>query len=123
MATVALSSTVNSAADGDTYVSSAQTYNTQCFLASDFDDTDVVRFEATSTGLIEVLDSDGQRIGIVPAESAAVAYLNASGNWRFFVLPAKAGALVADGSDAATTQTLANALKVILQNFGMMKAE
>jgi hypothetical protein len=126
MSTVALSSTVFSAADGDTYVSSAQTYPTRCFLASDFDQNDVVRFESTSSGTIEVLSATGRRVGFVPGYSSAVAIQhgdNDTDGWVLTPLPNSPAATVAAGSDAATTQTLANALRTIMLNAGLMKAE
>lgn len=126
MATVALSSTVFSAADGDTYVSSAQTYPTRCFLASDFDQNDVVRFEATSSGTIEVLSATGRRVGIVPGYSAAVAIQrgdNDTDGWVLTIIPNSPVALVADATDDATVWALANALKAIALAHGWMKAE
>lgn len=126
MSTVALSSTVFSAADGDTYVSSAQTYPTRCFLASDFDQNDVVRFESTAGGTIEVLSSTGRRVGIVPGYGSAVVNQhgdNDTDGWVFNLLPCSPAALVADASDLTTTEALANAMKVILKNAGLMKAE
>jgi hypothetical protein len=123
MSTLAVDAVEETIADGTTYVSSAQAYDSKCFLASDFDADDRVRFECTSTGKIEVVTSEGARIGIVGPESSAMAVLRDSGEWDFYMLPASPAALVADGSDAATTQTLANALKAILVNAGLMKAE
>ena len=123
MATVALSSTVNSATDGDTYVSSAQTYPTRVFLDSTFDAGDVVRVEATSTGPIEVLDSNGRRIGFVAGESAASFVLNAAGSWLRAALVTPAVALVPVASDLATATTLVNALRTMALAHGWMKAE
>jgi hypothetical protein len=127
MSTVALSSTVKSAADGDTYVSSAQTYPTQCYLASDFDQNDVVRFEATSSGTIEVLSATGRRVGFVPGYSSAVAVQhgdNDTDGWVLTALPtASPAALVANATDLATAETLVNAIKTIMLNCGLMKAE
>lgn len=123
MATVALSDSVFTATDGDTYVSSAQTYPTRVFLDSTYDAGDVVRVEATSTGTIEVLDATGHRVGFVAGESAATFVLNSASVWLRVALVTPAAALVPVGSDAATTQTLANALRAIALAHGWMKAE
>lgn len=128
MSTVALSSTVNSAADGDTYVSSAQTYPTRCFLNADFDQNDVVRFESTGGATIEVLSATGRRVGIVPGYGSAVAIQlgdNDVDGWFFTLIGKAPVALVAD-ADATYGQPeadLLNALKGIALAHGWMKAE
>jgi hypothetical protein len=123
MSTKAL--TVDAAiADGTTYVSSATAGLIKASLASDFDEGDIVRFESTNdAAVIQVCDSDEAVIGYVQPQRSAVAVLRADSTWELLPLAAAPATLVADGSDATTTQTLANALKTILVNCGLMKAE
>lgn len=122
MATQAL--TVDAAvASGVTYVSSALATNVKALLASGFAADSVVRFEATGAGSIEVCDSTGARIGFVAGESAAVGSLRDTGIWTLREIPSAPATLVAVGSDLTTTQTLANAMRTILINAGLMKAE
>ena len=128
MSTVALSTTVFSAADGDTYVSSAQTYPTRCFLASDFDQNDVVRFESTAGGTIEVLSATGRRVGIVGPYASAVAIQlgdNDTDGWKLFDIGIAPVATVAaaDATYGQPEADLINALRTIALNHGWMKAE
>lgn len=108
---------------GVTYVSSALGTNAKAYLDSAFAADSVVRFEATGAGAIEVCTQDGKRIGFCPPESACAAVLDDTGTWRLFLAPAAPAALVPNGTDLTTTQTLANALKAIMISAGFMKAE
>jgi hypothetical protein len=126
MSVVALSSTVFSAIDGDTYVSSAQTYPTRCFLNADFDQNDVVRFESTAGGSIEVLSSTGRRVGIVPGYGSAVVVQkgdNDTDGWVMSMLPSNPAAHLIDATDLATALTRITAILAALRGQGILKAE
>jgi hypothetical protein len=126
MSVVALSSTVFSAADGDTYVSSAQTYPTRVFLNADYDQNDIVRFESTAGGSIEVLSSTGRRVGIVPGYGSAVAVQkgdNDTDGWVMNALVTNPAAHLIDATDLATALTRISAMLVTMRAHGLLKAE
>ncbi len=110
--------------DGVTYVSSATAGTIKASLDSTVDAGDVIRFQSTAASAqILVCDEDEAAIGIVGPYESAVVTKHTDGTFLFQKLAAAPATLVANGSDLTTTQTLANAMKVILQNVGLMKAE
>jgi hypothetical protein len=127
MATVALGATTEAAASDVTYVSSAQTYGTRVFLASDFPANAAVRVEAANTGKIEVLDQYGRRIGIVPGERALICVKDDAGVWAAFPIvrdPAAHAANVAVSTDTVTERgNRINTCLAALRAAGLLKAE
>lgn len=95
MSTQTITSTPVLVAAGDTYLSSAQTFPVKVQLlsigqGSDHSVGDEIRFEATGGSIIEVVDANGKRIGVVPGVGAAVAVAKVAGSpgeWLFFVVP------------------------------------
>lgn len=87
--------------DGVTYVSSSQATTKKAYLDSDFDADDVVRFEATGAGAIEICTEDGARIGFCPPERSVIVSLDDAGNWN--VGPVLAASPVATITKPATT--------------------
>lgn len=127
MATVALGATTENAASDVTYASSAQTYPTRLFLASDFAANAAVRVEATSTGTIRIHDHAGRLIGQVGAERAMLAVKDDTGAWGVFPIVRDPGAHVANV--AVTTDTVTergnriNTILAALRAAGLLKAE
>lgn len=113
----------------DTYLSSAQTFPVKVQLltvgqGSDHSEGDEIRFEATGGSIIEVVDSNGKRVGIVPGEGEAVAVAVADGDpglWRFTVLANSPSAF--QSISASPTQGEVEALRNCLRDHGLMKAE
>lgn len=127
MATVALTATTEAAASDVTYVSSAQTFPTRVFLASDFPANAAVRVEATSTGSIRIHDATGHLIGQVGAERAMLAVKDDTGSWAAFPIvrdPATHVANVAVSTDTVTERgNRINSILAALRAAGLFKAE
>ena len=106
MSTQALTASA-AVADGTTLVTSATAGELQAFLASDFDEGDVVLFKSTGDAAqITICDANGAALGHVAPQRAAVAVLRADSVWDVFpvqVDPADTVAAVA--TTAATSST------------------
>ncbi len=109
MSTRAIATDGELAVAADTYISSALTIPVQLVLPVVNDGSgatvavDVeMRFETTAGGSIEILDSDGHRVGIVPGRSQAVIVARSGvvqgGDqaWNFEMLPQTPAATIAD---------------------------
>ena len=127
MATVALGATTEAAASDVTYVSSAQTYPTRVFLASDFAANDAVRIEATSTGMIRIHDHAGRLIGQCAGERAMLAVKDDTGAWAVYPIVRDPGAHVANVAVSTDTVTergnRINTILAALRAAGLLKAE
>lgn len=136
MATRAIAATGEVVVNTETYVSSALAVDVQVALpavnagagATVAVDAEI-RFETTGAGKIEILTDKGRRVGVVPPRSQAVVVARTGtaqsedSDWNFRLLHQTPCAHVVAGSDATTTQTLANALRVMAIDLGFMKAE
>jgi hypothetical protein len=110
-----------------TYVSSAQTYPTRLFLASNYPANAAVRVEATSTGTIRIHDHAGRLIGQVSAERAMLAVKDDTGAWAVFPIvrdPGTHAANVTVGTDTVTERgNRINTCLAALRAAGLLKAE
>lgn len=125
MSTRALAADGEQVEDSDTYISSALGFGVQAVLPVIDDgagetvavDTEM-RFEATAAGYIEILDSNGHRVGIVTSRTQAVvvaqtgdAQTGAAQSWAFQVVLQTPAVTVGDGpADAVTDFDVAVAL-------------
>lgn len=117
----------------DTYVSSAQAFETKVFLSDSFAEDAVVRIESTSTAPIVVCDAYGRKIGTVPTKQAALVSLRTTPNlWQFFlqptdsialqVVPASPGAGYVQ-AEAVAVRTAVVAMQAEMTKRGWFKAE
>ena len=124
MSTLALAADGEVVEDSDTYVSSALTFPVQVVLPVIDDgagttvavDTEI-RFEATASGSIEILNSDKRRVGIVSGRSQAVVVAQTGVDqadspqaWAFQVMLQTPTATVADGPADADVDAAVNAV-------------
>lgn len=140
MATVAMVAGDQGLPNTTTYASWGTAGLARAFLAADFSEDAVVRFESTGTSSrIEVLDSRGRRLGFVgPKQAAYVVLRQTTDEWvmdaKQHDFPAFNAACPAGGTGAAaggwdtagnrdSAITLINAMRTALINAGLMKAE
>lgn len=123
--------------DSDTYVSSSET-SPETAVLPEIDDGssdtvsvgDEIRFECTGGGVLRVETFDGRLVGIVPGRGAAVVVAEAGNQesetdfWRFQVLANEPADHIADPAEtAAGNNTAIDAILVVLEDFGLVKAE
>ena len=146
MSTRALAATGELVEDSDTYISSNKTFGIKAILpvvdegsGTTVSVGDEMRFETTASGFIEIVDSDGHRVGIVPGRSRATV-VALTGNaqtgdppqaWSFKLLNSPPAATIIDvstkdsgsGGDDATFVTAINAIIAVLDGAGLTKTE
>ena len=117
MSTRALAATPELVEDSDTYISSSQTFGVKAVLPVIDAGANLtvavgveMRFETTGSGYIEIVDSDGHRVGILPGRSRALV-VALTGNdqtgdppqaWFFEIMSSPPAATVVDVPGTAT---------------------
>ena len=124
MSTRALAATPELVEDSDTYVSSSQDFGIQAILPVIDEGTgttmsvgDEIRFETTGVGYIEILDSDGHRVGILPGRSRALVVALTGNNqtgdppqaWHFEISASAPAATIVDAPATATADAATDA--------------
>ena len=117
MSTRALAATPELVEDSDTYVSSSQTFGVKAVLPVIDEGTgttvsvgDEIRFETTGSGYIEIVDSNGHRVGILGGRSRALVVAKTGNNqtgdppqaWSFRIMSSPPAATVVDIPGTAT---------------------
>jgi hypothetical protein len=133
MAVRALAADGEQVTNTETRVSSALAFSVRAFLpainagaGATVAVDNAIRFETTAAGTIEILTSDGRRVGTVPSRTQALvvartgAAQSEADGWNFVLQPQTPSAFTAVTTPTAGEVT---AIRDCLVNNGLMKAE